>query len=132
MRLIDADALIEDLEAAKANNGMGGMVANALVRYVKRCSTVDAVPVQRWIPVTERLPEEDGSYLCFSQYCGSGWCAVRGFAKDGRKKDEYDFQRRWKNVWYDYDSKYGYCVIDSITHCSPPFSWAALAGASNG
>ena len=73
----------------------------------------------KWIPVTERLPEEDGSYLCFSQYCGSGWCAVRGFAKDGRKKDEYDFQRRWKNVWYDYDSEYGYCVIDSITHWMP-------------
>lgn len=73
----------------------------------------------KWIPVTERLPEEDGSYLCFSQYCGSGWCAVRGFAKDGRKKDEYDFQRRWKNVWYDYDSEYGYCVIDNITHWMP-------------
>ena len=73
----------------------------------------------KWIPVTERLPEEDGSYLCFSQYCGSGWRSVRGFAKDGRKKDEYDFQRRWKNVWYDYDSEYGYCVIDSITHWMP-------------
>ena len=79
----------------------------------------NGVVVQRWIPVTERLPEEDGSYLCFSQYCGSGWCAVRGFAKDGRKKDEYDFRRRWKNVWYDYDSEYGYCVIDSITHWMP-------------
>lgn len=65
MRLIDADALIEDLEAAKANNGMGGMVANALVRYVKRCSTVDAVPVQRWIPVTERLPESGKFVLLF-------------------------------------------------------------------
>ena len=77
------------------------------------------VVVRRWIPVTERLPEKDGSYLCFSQYLGSGWCSVRGFARDGRKKDEYDFQRRWKNVWYDYDSEYGYCVIDSITHWMP-------------
>jgi hypothetical protein len=79
----------------------------------------NGVVVREWIPVTERLPEEDGSYLCYSQYCGSGWCAVRSFAKDGRKKDEYDFQRRWKNVWYDYDSEYGYCVIDSITHWMP-------------
>lgn len=46
-RLIDKDALIEDLEAAKANNGMGGMVASALIRYVKRCPTVDAVEVVR-------------------------------------------------------------------------------------
>ena len=79
----------------------------------------NGVVVQRWIPVTERLPEKDGLYLCFSQYCGSGWRSVRSFAKDGRKKDEYDFQRRWKNVWYDYDSEYGYCVIDSITHWMP-------------
>lgn len=79
----------------------------------------NGVMVQRWIPVTERLPEKDGSYLCLSQYCGSRWCAVRGFAKDGRKKDEYDFQRRWKNVWFDYDSEHGYFVIDSITHWMP-------------
>ena len=94
--------------------------ALAVVRYCKDpISNIEALPGLRWIPVTERLPEKDGSYLCFSQYCGSGWCSVRGFARDGRKKDEYDFQRRWKNVWYDYDSEYGYCVIDSITHWMP-------------
>ena len=92
-------------------NHSAGILADQLL--------ANGVVVREWIPVTERLPEEDGSYLCFSQYCGSGWCAVRGFAKDGRKKDEYDFQRRWKNVWYDYDSEYGYCVIDSITHWMP-------------
>ena len=46
-RLIDANALVEDLEAAKANNGMGAVVASTLIRYVKLCHTVDAVEVVR-------------------------------------------------------------------------------------
>lgn len=44
-RLIDANVLIEDLEAAEANAGMGAVVARTLIRYVKRCATVDAVEV---------------------------------------------------------------------------------------
>ena len=126
MRPIDADALLEREGATRLSVGGRGCgktlltaCRNHLNTVITTAPTIDAVPVVRWIPVTERLPEEDGSYLCFSQYCGSGWFAVRGFAKDGRKKDEYDFQRRWKNVWYDYDSEYGYCVIDSITHWMP-------------
>ena len=52
-RLIDANELIEDLEAAKANAGMDGMVASVLVRYVKRCPTVDAVEVvhTEWLDI---------------------------------------------------------------------------------
>lgn len=66
-RLIDADVLIEDLEVAKANAGMGSMVAETLIRYVKRCPTVDAscVPATNWIPVAERLPEENTPVLTF-------------------------------------------------------------------
>lgn len=46
-RLIDADALLEDLKAAKTNGGMGAVVAGTLARYVKRCQTIDAVEVVR-------------------------------------------------------------------------------------
>ena len=46
MRLIDADAIAPKLEG-KFNQDM--------VRYAP---TIDAVPVVRWIPVTERLPED--------------------------------------------------------------------------
>lgn len=46
-RLIDVDELIEDLEAAKANAGMGATIASTLIRYVKRCPAVDAVEVVR-------------------------------------------------------------------------------------
>ena len=52
-RLIYANELVEDLEAAKANNGMGVLVANTLIRYVKRCTTVDAAEVihAEWLDI---------------------------------------------------------------------------------
>lgn len=46
-RYLDKNALIDDLEAAKNNAGMGASVASTLIRYVKRCPTVDAVEVVR-------------------------------------------------------------------------------------
>lgn len=71
------------------------------------------------IPVTEKLPEEDGSYLVYKVFGNHGWYEVHGFAKDGRKVNKYDFQKRWKNVWFNYDSEYGYITYDSVTHWMP-------------
>ena len=76
----------------------------------------NGVTVQKWIPVTERLPDKDGDYLCYKK---SGLYEVFGFAKDGRKKHKYDFFRDWKNVWFFYDSKYGYVTTDCVTHWMP-------------
>ena len=73
----------------------------------------NGVTVQKWIPVTERLPEKDGDYIVYKK---RGLYEVLGFAKDGRKIHKYDFARDWKNVWYSYDSEYGYCTTDSVTH----------------
>lgn len=91
------------------------------IRLLLERLLANGVVVREWIPVTERLPEKDGSYLVFEQgfWFGHGWCNVTSFTKDGRKIDEYDFQKRWENVWYRYDSEYGYCVTDSITHWMP-------------
>lgn len=48
--LISREALLEDIEAAKENGGMGAVVADTLTRYVKRQPAVDAAPVVhgRW------------------------------------------------------------------------------------
>ena len=73
----------------------------------------------KWIPVTERLPENDGRYLVRKKNFNTAWFDVLGFAKDGRKVDEYDFEREWENVWYRYDSEYGYVTTDSVTHWMP-------------
>lgn len=72
-RLIDANALVEDLEAAKANNGMGALVASTLIRYVKRCTTVDAVEVVRCKDCHYYDAPEDGDAL---GYCRNGRLAA--------------------------------------------------------
>ena len=79
----------------------------------------NGVTVQKWIPVTERLPENKGDYLVTKQLFGDSYVRVVSFAKDGRKVSRYDFHNRWKNVWYEYDREYGYITIDSVTHWMP-------------
>lgn len=73
----------------------------------------------KWIPVTERLPEEDGKYLVFEQSGGRTNTSILRFAKDARKVDKYDFKGRWKNAWCEYDSEWGHYTVDSVTHWMP-------------
>ena len=73
----------------------------------------------KWIPVTERLPEEDGYYLVFQKGFLIAGIRTLQFTKDGRKVDKYDFHRGWKNVWYRYDSEWGHLTIDDVTHWMP-------------
>ena len=72
--------------------------------------------VPQWVPVTERLPEEDGAYLvttnCFGKYQVIN---VRSFAKDGETVNKYDLAGE-KYVWYFYDSEYGYVSTNCVTH----------------
>ena len=48
---IEREALLEDIQAAVENGGMGSMVAGALKRYVTRVPAADVAPVRhgRWI-----------------------------------------------------------------------------------
>ena len=79
----------------------------------------NGVTVQEWIPVTERLPEEDGDYLVFKRFAGNAWSDVVSFAKDGRKVGECAFGEKWQNVWYYYDSEWGYIRTDAVTNWMP-------------
>ena len=74
---------------------------------------------QKWIPVSERLPDKDGKYLVCRRLYGSWWRETLNFAKDARKVSKYDFHRGWKNVWYWYDSEWGHITIDDVTHWMP-------------
>lgn len=79
----------------------------------------NGVTVQEWIPVAERLPEEDGDYLVFKRFAGNAWSDVVSFAKDGRQVSECTFVEKWQNVWYYYDSEWGYIRTDAVTHWMP-------------
>jgi hypothetical protein len=65
------------------------------------------------------LPDEDGKYLAFVKGYYATFVRTLGFAKDGRKVDEFDFDEGSKNVWYRYDSEYGYVTVEDVTHWMP-------------
>ena len=82
----------------------------------------NGVTVQKWVPVTKRLPQEDGAYLVtivtinsFNEY---KYIDIRSFAKDGEMVNEYELAGQ-KNVWYYHDSEWGYISTDSVTHWMP-------------
>lgn len=58
MKIIDADKLAEDLTSR-------GFYPAVVKRAVE-----DAPAVDRWIPVTERLPEKVGYYIVWDKYAG--------------------------------------------------------------
>ena len=79
----------------------------------------NGVTVQDWISVDDRLPENDGSYLVTINSFGERkYINVRRFAKDGEAVNEYELAGQ-ENVWYYYDSEWGYISIDSVTHWMP-------------
>ena len=87
--------------------------------YIADYLLANGVTVQEWISVKDRLPEEDGYYLAFVQGYYAKCVRTLNFAKDGRKVDEFDFDDGSKNVWYRYDSEYGYVTVEDVTHWMP-------------
>jgi hypothetical protein len=75
----------------------------------------------RWISVSERLPEEMGTYLVtLKRLSGELIIDMMSFAKDLHKVDEFDFPNKHKSGWYDYDSEYGYW------ECTTVIAWMPL------
>lgn len=62
---IKREALLEDIDAAETNGGMGAVIAQTLKRYVKRQPAADVAPVQhgQWI-VYEEGVQWGFPYLC--------------------------------------------------------------------
>lgn len=85
---------------------------------------IKTLEAQRWIPCSERLPEEDGWYLVL-YYTRSRYKPyvydVMSFANDLYQIDEYDFSdMKGQKGWFYCDRDYGYCVDDSV------FAWMPL------
>ena len=115
------EKLIEFICSTEYGNGslIGKNFQRGFIEKIADHLIANGVTVQKWIPVTERLPEADGDYLVFERGYIVPAIRVLSFAKDGRKVDKYDFYRGWKNVWYRYDSEWGHLTIDDVTHWMP-------------
>ena len=70
-----------------------------------------------WVPVGERLPNKDGTYLVTVKGLSTKHIFVEtaSYTKDLHKVSEYDFESGKGDGWYNYDSEYGYFEIDSVT-----------------
>lgn len=78
------------------------------------------IPEQRWIPCTERLPEEDGRYLTTN---GQGWYEVVSYAHGYGDLDAMYELPQDGGGWYIYDSEWGYCVYSSVVAWMPIEPW---------
>ena len=62
-----------------------------------------------WIPCSERLPDSDKNRYIVQKT--NGFIDILGFTKDAYKLSRYDFveyKGKKKQLFYDYDSEYGY------------------------
>ncbi|MBQ2269723.1 MAG: DUF551 domain-containing protein [Bacteroidaceae bacterium] len=117
--MVDREKLIKLLHEANHEFDIGCDPVKPYSHVVADYLIANGVTVQRWIPVAERLPEEDGEYLVwFGRNMFEHYAEVRHFAKDGETVDEYDLHNE-KNVWYYYDSEWGYVACLNVTHWMP-------------
>ena len=64
MRPIDADELLKEINDIYNGYILSEQFAPTdFAGMVEEAKTVEAAPAEKWIPVTERLPEEHGGYL---------------------------------------------------------------------
>lgn len=127
--MINRQKLIEELEESikwiedycEINEYHNGIVSG-LKRAINHVTAEP--PADQWIPCSERLPEEDGSYLCTY---GKYHMGVYRFSNDLYSIDDYDFTD-YKGVrgFYVYDSEWGYSEVDYIT------AWTELPKAYKG
>ena len=85
-------ALLEDIQAAVENEGMGSMVAGALKRYVKRVTAADVAPVVHGQWVDNGIPDSilNGCSVC-GFTCGSSsffYCPICGAKMDESDESE--------------------------------------------
>lgn len=102
--MIDEKKLIEDF----MNNYLvknDGTWNDAMDRAVEL--TKAAPKVGEWIPVSERLPEENGSYLCQINFANHEIIDVLFFATNLYKVDKWDFSDKKRAGFYDCEYDWG-------------------------
>lgn len=68
-----------------------------------------------WTPCSEKLPEEEGRYLCWYK----NRMEVYSFTNNLHKVDNFDFFGRRYPAFYDYSSEWGYYEADWVEAWMP-------------
>ena len=70
----------------------------------------------RWIPVTERLPDEDGHYMVFEVWPYGNIISLAFYTP---KYNGFEEHLKDRAVWYKYDSEAGDFEVTGVTHWMP-------------
>ena len=73
-----------------------------------RADTDRLAEAHRWIPVSERLPEEESGYLTMVKGLIANRYEILSFTKNLYKVDKYDFPDKKEPGWYFLDCEYGF------------------------
>ena len=96
-------------------------IAQSVKSNVDMAMVADVIKVleqePKWIPVSERLPDERKNCLVTFK---DGYVGIMCYALDLYRVDEYDFcTKKGKAGWYEYDSEWGYYSRDDIVAWMP-------------
>lgn len=75
--------------------------------------------MEKWIPITERLPEKDGDYLVTYMVFKTPMIRTLPYSNNLYKIDKYDFSKKDKKGFYNFDSEYGYSKRDDVVAWRP-------------
>ncbi len=75
---------------------------------------------QRWIPVSERLPEEDDRYLVtlHDNFLGNTILILR-YSHNLHELDEFDFPNEERAGWCTYDNEWGFVEYENVIAWMP-------------
>ena len=75
----------------------------------------------KWIPVSERLPEERGDYLVTTENLCLDLVviSIASYSHNLYEVDEYDFAGKKRPGWYEYDGEWGYRMLDGVIAWMP-------------
>jgi hypothetical protein len=119
------EKLIELLDDAMFFEGYGRelceqqadhLIANGVV--ISKMETV-ATDNNKWIPVTERLPEDLQKVLCFKQAKYGSCVMTANFSECLEKYCDVDFCGVKHGGFFSYDSEVGYYELREVTHWMP-------------
>lgn len=107
-----ADA-IEEL--SKENESLGKDLTSAVEMLKKKRKP-------KWIPVTDRLPEDGQKVLALEPPYGESsryYYSIVYFVTNLEKVDEYDFQGKNRNGFCSLDSEWGWCEHCKVVYWMP-------------